>query len=116
MDPNVKLLPNQREPFSDPERYRRLVRKLKYPTVTQPDFSFAISVVSQFLNSSCQEHWNVVIRILKYIKASLGKGLEYKDKGHVKVIGYSAADWTGCPSDRRSTTGYCVFVGGNLVF
>jgi len=77
MDPNIKLLPNKGEPFSDPEQYRRLVGKLNYLTVTRPDISFAVSVVSQFLNSPCEEHWNAVIRILKYIKSSAAKGLLY---------------------------------------
>ena len=56
MDPNVKLLPNQGEPLSDPEKYRRLVGKLNYLTVARPDISFAVSVVSQFLNSPCEDH------------------------------------------------------------
>ncbi|XP_061366464.1 secreted RxLR effector protein 161-like [Gastrolobium bilobum] len=115
MDPSVKLLPNQEEHFSDPEWYKRLVEKLNYLTVTRPDISFAVSVVSQFLNSPCQEHWNVVIHILKYIKTSPRKGLEYEDKCHVKVVGYFDVDWASCPTDRRSTSGYCVFVGGKLV-
>ena len=77
MDPNTKLLPNQGELISDPEQYRRFVGKLNYLTVTRPDISFAVSVVSQFLNSPCEDHWNAVIRILKYIKKSPGKGLLY---------------------------------------
>jgi len=80
MDPNVKLLPNQGEPLSDSGRYRRLVGKLNYLTVTRPDISFAVSVVSQFLNSPCQEHMDAVIRILKYIKGAPGKGLIYEDR------------------------------------
>jgi len=56
MDPNTKLLPYQGEPISDPEQYRRLVGKLNYLTITRLDISFAISVVSQFLNSPCEDH------------------------------------------------------------
>jgi len=56
MDPNVELLPNQGEPLSDPEKYRRLVGILNYLTVIRPDISFAVSVVSQFLNSPCEDH------------------------------------------------------------
>ncbi|XP_022638426.1 uncharacterized protein LOC111241946 [Vigna radiata var. radiata] len=44
MDPNTKLLPNQGEPMSDLEKYRRLVGKLNYLTVTHPDISFTVSV------------------------------------------------------------------------
>ena len=41
MDLNTKLLPNQGEPISNPEQYRRLVGKLNYLTITRPDISFA---------------------------------------------------------------------------
>jgi len=75
MDPNTKLLPNQGEPISDPEQYRKLVGKLNYLTVTRSDISVAVSMVSQFLNSPCEDHWSAVIRILKYIKGSPEKGL-----------------------------------------
>ncbi|XP_061339329.1 secreted RxLR effector protein 161-like [Gastrolobium bilobum] len=115
IDPSVKLLPNKEEPFSDFERYRRLDEKLNYLIVTQPDISFVVTVVSQFLNSPCEEHWNAIVRIIKYIKVSSGKGLEYEDKGYVKVVGYSDADWASCPTDRRYITRYYVFVEGNLV-
>ena len=49
MDPNVKLVPSQGEPRRDSGRYRRLVGKLNYLTITRPDISFPVSVVSQFL-------------------------------------------------------------------
>jgi len=65
-------LPNQGEPFFL-EKYGRLLGKLNYFTCTHPDISFA--VMSQFLNSPCANHWNVVIHRLKYIKDSPGKGL-----------------------------------------
>ncbi|XP_050917155.1 uncharacterized mitochondrial protein AtMg00810-like [Lathyrus oleraceus] len=116
MDPGVKLLPNQGEPLSDSGSYRRLVGKLNYLTVTRPNISFAVSVVSQFLNSPFQEHMDVVIRILRYIKCATGKGLVYENKGHSQIVGYSDADWAGSPIDRRPTSGYCVLVGGNLIF
>ena len=115
MDPNVKLLPGQGEPLSNPERYRRLVGKLNYLTVTRPDISFPVSVVSQFMTSPCDSHWEAVVRILRYIKSAPGKGLLFEDQGHEHIIGYTDADWAGSPSDRRSTSGYCVLVGGNLV-
>ena len=115
MDPNVKLVPGQGEPLKDPGQYRRLVGKLNYLTLTRPDISFVVSVVSQFLQAPCDSHWDAVIRILRYIKRAPGQGLLYEDRGHTRIIGYSDADWAGSPSDRRSTSGYCVFIGGNLI-
>jgi len=46
MDPNVKLLPSQGEPLSDLEKYRRLSKKMNYLTVTRPNISFVVNVVS----------------------------------------------------------------------
>jgi len=91
------------------------VGKLNYLTLTRPDISFPVSTVSQFLNSPCDSHWNAVVRILKYIKRAPGKGLVFTDRSHTNIVGYSDADWKGDASDRRSTSGYCIFVGGNLI-
>jgi len=106
----------------------KYVEKLNYLTVTRPDISFAVSVVSQYLNSPCEDHWNasleyiigiilplLVTRILKYIKKSPGKGLLYGSNNHTRVVCYSDTDWARSPFDRRSTSGYCVSIGGNLI-
>lgn len=54
-------------------------------------------------------------RILKYIKNAPGRGLSYEDKGNTKITCYSDADWTRSLLDRRSTSRYCVLIGGNLI-
>ena len=56
MDHNVKLVRGQGESLGDRERYRRLVGKLNYLTITRPDISFPVSVVSQFIQSPCNSH------------------------------------------------------------
>ncbi|RVW27445.1 Retrovirus-related Pol polyprotein from transposon RE2 [Vitis vinifera] len=89
--------------------------KLNYLTITGPDISFPVSVVSQFLQLPCDSHWDAIIRILRYIKSTLGQGVLYDNRCHTQVVGYIDADWAGSPTDRRSTSGYCVFIGGNLI-
>ena len=56
VDPNVKLVPKQGKPLRDPGRYRRLVERLNYLTITQSNIPFLVSVVSQFLQSPCDSH------------------------------------------------------------
>ena len=67
------------------------------------------------MQAPCVDHWNALIRILRYVKKAPGQGLLYEDKGSIQVSGYCDADWAGSPIDRRSTTGYCVFLGGNII-
>ena len=97
------------------ERYQRLVGRLIYLCHTRPDISYAVSVVSRYMHDPRSGHLDAVYRILRYLKSSPGKGLMFKSHGHLNVEGYCDADWASCLDDRRSTSGYCVFVGGNLV-
>jgi hypothetical protein len=56
-----------------------------------------------------------VYQILRYLKGTLGKGSWFRAKQHLNLEGYCDADWANSRDDRRSTSGYCVFVGGNFV-
>jgi hypothetical protein len=100
---------------ADKGRYQRLVGKLIYLSHTRPDIAYAVSVVSQFMHQPSKDHMEAVIRILRYLKSSPGKGLMFSKNNHLRVNGYTDADWAGNTTDRRSTSGYFMFVGGNLV-
>ncbi|KAK4391658.1 Retrovirus-related Pol polyprotein from transposon RE2 [Sesamum angolense] len=115
MDSNPDFWNDDGNYLEDKTKYRRLVGKLIYLTVTKPDISFAVGLVSQFMDKPRLVHWEAALRILKYIKASPGKGLLFKRHGHVKIEAYSDADYAGAKDDRKSTSGYCTYVGGNLV-
>ena len=103
------------ETFEDPERYKRLVGKLNYRTVTCLDIAHLVSIVSQYMPSLIVDHWAAVEKILCYLKGALGHGILYSNHGHNKLECFTDADWARSKEDMRSTTGYCVFVGRNLV-
>ena len=103
------------EPFPNVVQYQRLVGRLIYLTITRPDISYAVSLVSRFMHAPKVQHMDAVNRILRYLKGSAGRGIWMRKNGHTSISAYTDADWAGCPIDRRSTTGYCIFVGGNLV-
>ncbi|KAK4406558.1 Retrovirus-related Pol polyprotein from transposon RE2 [Sesamum angolense] len=115
MDSNPDFWNDDGNYLEDKTKYRRLVGKLIYLTVTRPDISFAVGLVSQFMDKPRSVHWEAALRILKYIKTSPGKGLLFKRHGHVKIEAYADADYAGSKDDRKSTSGYCTYVGGNLV-
>jgi len=70
MDPNHKLLRDEGHLFPDSSRYHQLVGKLNYLTITRLDISYAVSVVSQFVEALKLSHWHIVIRIIQYLKRS----------------------------------------------
>jgi hypothetical protein len=100
----------------DKGRYQRLVGRLMYLAHTRPDLAYALSVVSQFMHNPGEQHMNAVMRILRYLKSAPGKGILFKkNDNNNNVSVYTDADWAGSIDDRRSTSGYFTFVGGNLV-
>ena len=115
IEPNLKLEAAKPESQVDREQYQRLVGKLIYLAHTRPDISFAVNMVSQFMHSPGPEHNEAALRILRYLKGTPGKGLLFANRGHFQVEVFTDADWAGSVTDRRSTSGYCTFIGGNLV-
>eukprot|EP00261_Vitis_vinifera_P037237 XP_019078480.1 PREDICTED: uncharacterized protein LOC109123382 [Vitis vinifera] len=89
--------------------------ELNYLIVTQPDIAYAVSVVSQFTSAPTVKHWAALEQILCYLKKVPGLAILYSGQGHTRIECFSDVDWAGSKFDRRSTTGYCVFFGGNLV-
>lgn len=114
MEPNAKLGIDGGKDI-DQEPYQRLVGKLIYLSHTRLDIAFAVGVVSQFMHSPKERHLEAVLRIPRYLKKTPGRGLFFQ-KGDYKVVEiYIDADWAGSSVDRRSTSGYCTYVWGNLV-
>jgi hypothetical protein len=54
-------------------------------------------------------------RSLRYVQGTLHFGLHLYPSSIEKLVSYTDADWGGCPDTRRSTSGYCVFLGDNLI-
>lgn len=114
MDSTTKLGSIQDSAPIEKGRYQRLVGKLIYLSHTRPDIAFSVSVVSQYMNNPTEEHMTTVQRILRYLKMTPGKGLFFKKNAARGVEVYSDADWAGSITDRRSTSGLCTYVWGNL--
>ena len=103
------------EAVHDVRHYQRLVGRLIYLTITRPDITYAVSMVSQFMHSPIVHHLNIVKRILRYLKGSIGRGIIMHNNHSTIISGYTDADWAGNAIDRKSKIGHCTFVGGNLV-
>jgi histone deacetylase 1/2 len=100
---------------NDSTNYRSIVGALQYITLTRPDIAFSVNKVCQFLHAPTTVHWTAVKRILRYLRGTISLGLRLSKSSSTIVSAFSDADWAGCPDDRRSTGGFAVYVGSNLV-
>ncbi|XP_035836027.1 uncharacterized mitochondrial protein AtMg00810-like [Helianthus annuus] len=102
-------------PFHDPTLYRSLIGPLQYLTITRPDLSYVVNQASQHLKVPTFSHFQSVKCILRYVKGTISFGLTFSEPTTTKLVGYSDADWARCIEMRRSTYGYSIYLGGNLV-
>lgn len=114
--PGSKLIKDNGELIKDPTHYREMVGFLQYLSQNRPDITYVTNEVAQFLHESRISHLMATKRILRYLKASLSHGLRFtKYLNNNKIYGFSDADFAGDPNIRKSITGACIFVEGNLV-
>ena len=62
-----------------------------------------------------ETHLVALKRILRYVRGTLHMGLLIRPSTQADLVVYSDADWAGCLDTHRSTSGYAVFLGDNLV-
>jgi hypothetical protein len=115
MEHNVKFSKDSSQFLDDPTSYRRLVRRLLYLTISRPDISFVVQVLSQFMDKPRVPYLAVATRVLRFIKASPAQGLFFPVISNLQVKAFCDSDWAGCLDSRRSVTGYCVFLDNSLI-
>eukprot|EP00253_Pinus_taeda_P015940 PITA_15940 len=77
MEQNLKLTSIEGKEFENATNYRQLVGSLNYVTTTIPDISFAIGILSRFMQKPCEGHWSTAKRVLKYLKGTQDFGIKY---------------------------------------
>uniref|UniRef100_A0A2N9IPW5 Reverse transcriptase Ty1/copia-type domain-containing protein n=1 Tax=Fagus sylvatica TaxID=28930 RepID=A0A2N9IPW5_FAGSY len=112
---NNRLNTHDGESLPDATLYRQIVGSLVYLTVTRPDISYAIHIVSQFMAALRYLNYAVVLRVLWYLKGTLFHGLHFSSQSSLTLQAYSDVDWAGDPTDHRSTIGYYFFLDDSLI-
>jgi histone deacetylase 1/2 len=118
VDTKAKLSASDGSPASDAPFYRSIVGALQYLTLTRPELQYAVQQVCLHMHAPRDAHWSAVKRILRYICGTMDFGLSLHASPaspSTDIVAYSDADWAGCPDTRRSTSGYCVYLGSSLV-
>jgi hypothetical protein len=117
VDTNPKLSPTYGELLqpTDATDFCSLAGALQYLTFTRPDIAYAVQQVCLHMHAPRNIHLVALKRILHYIRGSLHLGLHLRPSNVEDLVVYSDADWAGCPDTRKSTSGYAVFLGANLI-
>uniref|UniRef100_A0ACD5V017 Uncharacterized protein n=1 Tax=Avena sativa TaxID=4498 RepID=A0ACD5V017_AVESA len=102
--------------LEDSTQYRSIVGDLQYLTLTRPDICFSVNKVCQYLHTPTTAHWTAIKRILRYINGTKQVGITFQPSSSTLLCAYSNADWAGDLDDRRSTGGFAIFFGPNLIF
>lgn len=115
MATNTHLPKSGTELFENPKLYRSIVGGLQYVCLTRPELAFVVNKVSQFMHTPLDIHWQCVKRILRYLCGTLHMGLCIRKSSSICLTAMCDADWASDVNDRRSTSGFCVYYGDNLV-
>ena len=115
VDTHAKLSAIAGAPVADPSAYRSLAGALQYLTLTRPDLAYAVQQVCLFMHDPREPHLSMIKRILRYLKGTLSSGLHIGVGPVQSLVTYSDVDWAACLDSRRSTSGYCVYLGDNLI-
>jgi len=99
----------------DASEFRSVVGSLQYLSLTRLDIAFTVHKLSQFMHKPTQLHWQVVKRLLCYLKGTIYHGLSLTCSTSTTLSAFSDSNWAGNPDDRTSTTVYILFLGGNFI-
>nr|GEY49485.1 copia protein [Tanacetum cinerariifolium] len=103
------------DPVSNPTLYRSLAGSLQYLTFARANISYVVQQVCLYMHDPRELHFSALNRILRYVRGTLDYGLQLFASSATSLVAYSDADWAGCPTTQRSTSGYCVFICNKLL-
>ena len=112
---NLRLSKHKGEAITNAKQYRSLIGALQYATITRPDICYSVNKLSQFMQNPLSEHWIALKRVLRYLQGTKNLGIILKSVKHFSLQCFSDADWANDVDDRRSVSGYCVYLGDNII-
>lgn len=111
MDIHLRLTADTGNFLKDPHPYQRLLGKLIYLTMTRPDITFSVHILTQFMQHPRTAHMEAAIKLLRYLNSNPSQGILLASSSAAELKGFCDSDWATCPMTRRSTTGYCMLLG-----
>lgn len=96
--------------------YRSVVGSCMHlATTTRPDIAFSVGMLSRYLENPSERHWQMAMRLLRYLQQTKRWGLTFRKSDIFTLTGWADADWGADLDTRRSVGGFAIFLGNNLV-
>jgi hypothetical protein len=81
MEQRIKLNAAKEGTGNDVTIYKSVIVSLRYLVNARPNLSFAVGLVSRFMEAPSKEHWSAVKRILRYVAGTLDLGVKIQEGG-----------------------------------
>lgn len=115
MNPKVCLTASDEHLLPEQSRYRRLIGRLLYLTISRTYISYVVNLLNQFASKPCVSHLQAAYHLLLYLNHTPGQGLFFAASSSMQLRAFSDADWASCNDIRKSNSGFCIFHGDSLV-
>jgi hypothetical protein len=87
-----------------------------YLTHSTPDLSYAVGIVSKFMQELHEIHWKAAKFIVRYVQGTITFGIHYATKSTLELIRFTNYDWVGNSTDCKSTFGYSLSLGYGPIY
>ena len=115
MEANIQLSQHNEGILEDVRLYRQLIGKLLYLMITQPNLSYSVNRLNQYLANPQSTHLQVVHKILQYIKGIVNQGLYFPSSSTTQLKAFTDSNQGACEDTRRSISGFCLFLVESLI-
>lgn len=77
VEEGLKLEKESGDDLVNSTNFKRLLESLVYLTITTPDIVYGVGLISRFMDSPRQSHWQAVKKILRYVKGKIDEVIFY---------------------------------------
>lgn len=93
MEQNLKLTPTTRVVQNDPTKYRKLIGRIIYLTITRLGIFYSFKTLIQFMHEPRKLHWDDALRVLRYIKGTHRQGMLFSTSNDLSLKAFCDSNW-----------------------
>jgi len=115
MHPTTCLKLDEESNKLDNSQYNAMIGSILYLTMSRLDILFSVGLCARFQQDPREVHLTVVKRIFKYLIGTPNLGLYFEHDKVFRLVSYCDTNYAGDKLKKRSTSGSCHLIVGNLV-